>query len=342
VRAAIFRAVGEPLAIETLPDPAPGEGEVVVSVGRCGVCGTDLHATSGHGHTMKSGAQLGHEFAGEVVAIGKGVHHLKLGDNVAALPVVGCGHCEYCLTGIDLLCPQWRSYGAGAAEFARVSAEGATLLPHSVSLADGALVEPLAVALRAVRLAAPRPEARVLIIGPGPIGLGVLFWLRQRGVRSVVVLASSDRRRALAETMGAETFIVESEDAGAQIEAALGGKPDIVFEAAGVPGVVARAVELIRPQGSIIALGFCMTPEPLVPGLALLKDVTIRFSIIYTRQDFEDCARALDRCAVDARALVSDTVSMDDFPAAFEAFRAGAGIGKLLLDPWASNSGGSA
>jgi (R,R)-butanediol dehydrogenase/meso-butanediol dehydrogenase/diacetyl reductase len=77
-----------------------------------------------------------------------------------------------------------------------------------------------------------------------------------------------------------------------------------------------------------------MTPEPLIPGLALLKDVTIRFSIIYTRQDFEDCARALDKSAADARALVSDTVTLNAFPAAFEAFRAGAGIGKLLLDPW--------
>jgi threonine dehydrogenase-like Zn-dependent dehydrogenase len=338
VKAAIFRAVGEPLSIETLPDPAPGEGEVVVRVGRCGVCGTDLHATSGHGYTMKSGAQLGHEFAGEVVAIGKGVQNLKLGDNVAALPVVGCGRCEYCLTGIDVLCPQFRSYGAGAAEFARVSASGATLLPQTVSLADGALVEPLAVALRAVRHAAPRPESRVLVIGPGPIGLGVLFWLRQRGVRSVVVVASSGRRQALAEAMGASKFVVEGEHAAAEIEAALGGKPDIVFEAAGVPGVVARAVELVRPQGSIIALGFCMTPEPLVPGLALLKDVTIRFSIIYTRQDFEDCARALDACAVDARALVSDTVTLNEFPAAFEAFRAGHGIGKLLMDPWGAGA----
>jgi (R,R)-butanediol dehydrogenase/meso-butanediol dehydrogenase/diacetyl reductase len=334
MRAAIFKAVGEPLAIETLPDPSPGDGEVVIRVGRCGVCGTDLHATGGHGYTMAAGAQLGHEFAGEVVAVGKGVQTLKLGDTVAALPVVGCGQCEYCRTGIDVLCRQWRSYGAGLAEFARVSERGATLLPKSVSLADGALVEPLAVSLRAVRLAAPTPESRVLIIGPGPIGLGLLFWLRRRGVKSIALLASSSRRRALAESMGACHFIVESEQAVVEVEAALGGPPDVVFEAAGVPGVVARAVKLVRPQGSIVALGFCMTPEPLVPGIALLKDINIRFSIIYTRKDFEDCARALDANAVEARVLVTDTVGMDAFPPAFEAFRSGAGIGKLLIDPW--------
>lgn len=336
VEAAIFKAVGEPLAIETIPDPVPGEGEVVIRVERCGVCGTDLHSTSGHGFTLEAGSQLGHEYAGEVVALGKGVERLKLGDRIAALPVVGCGHCEYCRTGIDLLCQNWRDYGGGLAQFARVSERGATKLPSTVSLADGALVEPMAVGCRAVRLADPAPETRALIVGPGPIGLSVLFWLRRRGVRNIAVLASSDRRRGLAEQFGAEHFIVESDNAPQEVTAALGGPPDLVVEAAGVPGVIARSIELVRPQGSIIALGFCMVPDTLVPGVALLKDVNIRFSTIYTREDFAACVDALDEDAERARAMVTDTASLHEAPAAFEAFRAGAGAGKLLIDPWGS------
>lgn len=335
MKAAIFKAVGQPLAIETIDDPQPGEGEVLIRVERCGVCGTDLHSTSGHGFTLPEGSQIGHEYAGEVVAIGPNVTRLKIGDRVAGLPVVGCGQCEYCRSGIDLLCANWKGYGAGLAEYAVISERGATKLPATMSLADGALVEPLAVAARAVRLAAPSPETRALIIGPGPIGLGVMFWLRRAGVTDVVLLASSDRRRPLAEKMGAEQFVIEGEGAAAEIEAALGGKPDIVFECAGVPGVIARAIDLVRPQGIVIALGFCLQSDTLIPGMALMKDVTVRFSVTYTREDFAACGNALDADGDRARAMVTDVVGLPGAPAAFEAFRAGSnGGGKLLIDPW--------
>lgn len=335
MRAMLFKAVGQPLALETLPDPEPREGEVVVRVSRCGVCGTDLHATSGHGMSLPTNSQLGHEYAGEVVALGKGVTRFALGDRLAALPVVGCGHCDACATGIDVLCHNWQSYGGGLAEYARVSERGAARLPMTMSLADGALVEPLAVGCRAVRLANPKPESRVLIIGPGPIGLAVYFWLRQRGVSNIAMMASTDRRKVLAAGMGAERFVVEGEAAAEEIEAALGGAPDIIFEAAGVPGVFTRAIQLIRPQGTIIGLGFCLQPDTIVPGMALMKDVTIRWSIVYTRDDYAACASALDREGELARAMVTETVGFDLAPAAFEALREGnGGGGKLLIDPW--------
>lgn len=335
MKAALFKAVGEPLAIEDLPDPEPGEGEAVIRVARCGVCGTDLHSTSGHGYTLPAGAQLGHEYAGEVVAVGRGVRRLKIGDRVAALPVVGCGECEACRTGIDVLCSRWRGYGGGLADYAKISERGATLLPQTLSLADGALVEPFAVGRRGVRLAGPAPTDRVLIVGPGPIGLAVLFWLRRAGVRAIALLASSDRRRPLAEAMGAEQFLLESDTAQEEIMAALGGAPDIVFECAGVPGTIARSIALVRPQGRIVSLGFCMIPDRFVPGMALMKDVTLRFSLIYTREDYAECAAALDVDGDRARAMVTDTVSLADAPTAFERLRTGTGGGgKLLIDPW--------
>lgn len=335
MKAALFKAVGTPLAIEDLPDPEPGAGEAVIRVARCGVCGTDLHSTSGHGYTLPAGAQLGHEYAGEVVAVGRGVERLKVGDHVAALPVVGCGECDACRTGIDVLCSRWKGYGGGLADYAKISERGATILPQTLSLADGALVEPFAVGRRAVRLANPAPGDRALIIGPGPIGLAVLFWLRRAGVRSVALLASSDRRRPLAEAMGADSFILEGETAQQDIVAALGGAPDIVFECAGVPGTIARAIALVRPQGQVVSLGFCMVPDQFVPGMALMKDVTVRFSLIYTREDYAECAAALDADGDRARAMVTETVALADAPAAFERLRAGTGGGgKLLVDPW--------
>lgn len=336
MKIAVFDRPGKPLEIRDVAEPQPGEGEVLIKVSRCGVCGTDLHSTSGHGYTYPSGTAIGHEFAGEVVELGSGVENLKRGDHVAALPVVGCGQCENCKTGLDILCATFRPYAEGMAEFARVSARGATLLPRTVSLADGALVEPLAVGLRGVRLAAPESDTKALVIGPGPIGLACLFWLRQMGVRRIAVLSSSSRRRALAEKMGAEHFILEGDQAAEQITSALGGSPDLVIEAAGVPGVLARAIELVRPQGVIIALGYCTVPDSFVPAAALIKDVTLRFSTTYTREDFQACAEALARDGDQANAMVTDTVSLAEFPEAFEAFRQGSRIvGKLLVDPWA-------
>lgn len=336
MKALVFRAVGEPLAVEARPDPEPGEGEMVIRVSRCGVCGTDIHATNGHGMTLPAGSQLGHEYGGEVVALGKGVGGFRVGDNLAALPVVGCGHCEGCATGIDILCQnKWLGYGAGLAEYAKVSARGATKLPQTVSLADSALIEPLAVGCRGVRLADPAKDARVLIIGPGPIGLSVLFWLRRRGVENIAMLASSGRRKTLAAKMGGERFVVEADGAKEEIYGILGGAPDVVFEAAGVPGVLARAVDLVRPQGLIVGLGFCMQPDPIIPAMNLMKDVTMRWSIIYTREDFAACAGALETDSALARAMVTETVGMEAAPAAFEEFRKGTGGGgKLLIDPW--------
>jgi (R,R)-butanediol dehydrogenase/meso-butanediol dehydrogenase/diacetyl reductase len=335
MKALLYKVAGQPLVVESLPDPVPGAGEVIVRVSHCGVCGTDLHSTSGHGMQLPADSQLGHEYAGEVVALGKGVEHLKVGDNVAAIPVVGCGACEACKTGIDVLCSQWRGYGAGLAQYARVHERGAIQLPKTVSLADGALVEPLAVGARAVRLANPGRHSRVLIIGPGPIGLSVLFWLRQRGVENIVLLATSNRRQKLAAGVGGTSFVIESDAAAEEIRSVLGAAPDLVFEAAGTPGVFSRAIDLVKPQGTIIALGFCMQPDTIVPAMALMKDVTIRWSITYTREDYQACADALDRDGDAARAMVTDIVGLDAAPVAFENFRGGkGGGGKLLIDPW--------
>ena len=208
-------------------------------------------------------------------------------------------------------------------------------LPNTISLADSALIEPLAVGCRAVRLANPDKDSKVVIIGPGPIGLSVLFWLRQYRVENVVLLASSGRRKDLAAQMGGEKFVLEGDGVGDEIRAILGGAPDIVFEAAGVPGVLGRAVDLVRPQGTIIALGFCMQPDPIVPAMALMKDCTIRWSIVYAREDYAACAAALETRGDLARAMVTDTVGFDLAPAAFENLRAGKdGGGKLLIDPW--------
>ncbi len=324
MRAAVFQGKGRPLAIETLADPTPGEGQVVLRVGRCGICGSDLHMAEGHTFSFEIGAVPGHEFSGEVVAIGKGVSRLRLGDRVAVLPFLSCGHCKSCLAGDPMGCPKQRIMGSlgvngGYADYVLVDDIWCVNLPNSLGFDDGALVEPLAVSLRANRVSGIRSGDRVLVLGAGAIGLAAAFWARQSGASRIAVSATSHRREAMAQAIGADAFITpeEGRTLAEQSAAALGGEADIVFECAGVTGSLDLAVSAVRRRGVIAAPGFCWNPDSFSPIWAMVKEVTIRYTNVYDTQEFEIAVRALDRGHVEPRAMITDVVSLDDAPAAF-------------------------
>ncbi|MEO0033076.1 MAG: hypothetical protein RIS94_2834, partial [Pseudomonadota bacterium] len=212
MRAAVMQGLHKPLKIETIADPVPGEGDVVVKVGRCGICGSDLHMTEDPAYGQGPGSVLGHEFAGEVVELGRGVEGLAKGDLVSVIPLKSCGHCHACQTGAVQWCERFGLQGGGYAEYAVTRPNQCIRLPKSASLADGAIVEPLAVALHGVVLSKMRIGDRVLVLGAGPIGLAVAFWARRHGAGRVVMqdLAEFQRERAL--QMGAHDFVVDAAD----------------------------------------------------------------------------------------------------------------------------------
>lgn len=328
MRAAVFQAKGKPLAIETLADPTPGEGQVVLRVGRCGICGSDLHMAEGHSFSFDEGAVPGHEFSGEVVALGRGVERLKLGDRVAVLPFLSCGHCRSCLEGDPMGCPRQKMMGSfgvqgGYAEYVLVDAWWCVRLPNSLGFDDGALVEPLAVSLRAARVSGIKAGDRVLVLGAGAIGLAAAYWARQSGAGRVAVSATSNRREAMARAIGADAFIIpeEGRTLAEQSDEALGGGADIVFECAGVTGSLDLAVSAVRRRGTIASPGFCWTPDTYSPMWAMIKEVTIRYTNVYDTREFEIAVGALDNGHVEPRAMITDVVSLDDTPAAFEALK---------------------
>jgi (R,R)-butanediol dehydrogenase/meso-butanediol dehydrogenase/diacetyl reductase len=335
MRAAVFRGVGEPLAIETVPDPEPAEGEVVIKVGRCGVCGTDLHMTESHGASYPAGTVPGHELAGEIVALGRGVSRFRIGDRVTALSVYGCGTCAACTSGFPFVCAQMAGLEGGFGQYTRAPEHGCLLLPRTLSLADGALVEPLACSLHGVRTVEITPETRILVLGAGPVGLGAVFWAKQAGARRIAVAAHSRRGEALALTLGASRFVDPEADRAAAVTDALGGPPDVVFECVGRPGLLGEAIALARFRGTVVVLSMCMEPDSIIPAMALMKEVTLRFAVTYTGAEFEESADTLAHGAVEARAMVTGTVSLDALPAAFEGLRAGSRHCKLMVDPWA-------
>lgn len=336
MKAAIFKGPGTPLVIETIDDPTPGPGEAVIRVQRCGVCGTDLHMTSGHGNDAPVGSVIGHEYCGEVVAVGAGVERLKPGQFVTAMPVGGCGRCSACLGGYPMACAQMTGMVGGFGEYMRIAADSSVILPETLGPADGALVEPLAVGLRGVRLAGLQPGARVAVLGAGSIGLAVIYWARLLGAGRIVALSRSARRAELATEMGATRFETLDEGEGERLAAALGGPADVVFECTGAVGMTQKAIDLVGPAGQVISLGFCTAPDPILPALATWKQVTLKFSFAYDLREFQHSADMLDAGHVAPRAMVSRTVALADFPAMLEGLRAGANETKVHVDPWAS------
>lgn len=333
MRAVVMQGLHKPLAVETLPDPTPGEGELVVKVGRCGICGSDLHMTEDPAYGKGAGDVLGHEFAGEVVALGKGVEGLKTGNLVSVIPLQSCGQCAPCRAGEVAWCEKFGLQGGGYAEFAVTRPNQCMKLPASASIADGAIIEPLAVALHGVNMSGLKRGDKVLILGAGPIGLAVAFWARRGGAAAVVVQEIADHQMARALQMGASGFVVDPADPVGGAERALGGKADIVFECVGIPGLIEQAVGQVRNRGTILLLGLCTRPDTFNSFAMLSKEVRLITSAFFTRSEYEEALDALDAGAAEPRMLVTDTISLDDTPVRFEALRSRTHECKVLISP---------
>ena len=333
MRAVTFQELHQPLAFETLPDPTPDAGQVVVKVGRCGICGSDLHMTEDPAYGCKHGDVLGHEFAGEVVGLGSKVEGLKTGDLVSVIPLMSCGRCEHCRKGEVQWCEQFGLQGGGYAEYALTRPNQCVRLPSDVSVADGAIVEPLAVALHGVNLSGFKAGDKVLVLGAGPIGLAVAFWARRLGAAKVAVQDIADFQEQRALDMGVDVFVVDPEDPVGSAERGLGGKADIVFECVGLPGLIAQAVDQVKPRGTILLLGLCTQPDTFNSFAMLSKEVRLVTSAFFTRHEYEAALAALDAGAIEPRLLVTDTISLSDTPEIFESLKRRTSQCKVLIAP---------
>jgi (R,R)-butanediol dehydrogenase/meso-butanediol dehydrogenase/diacetyl reductase len=333
MKAVTFQALHQPLAFETLPDPTPGEGQVVVKVGRCGICGSDLHMTEDAMYGCKHGDVLGHEFAGEVVALGKGAEGLKTGQLVSVIPLMSCGHCEHCRKGEVQWCEKFSLQGGGYAEYALTRPNQCVKLPADLSLADGAIIEPLAVALHGVNLSGLEKGDKVLVLGAGPIGLAVAFWTKRMGAAKVAIQDIADFQKSRALEMGADVFVVDPADPIGSAERGLGGKADIVFECVGIPGLIEQAVNQVRPRGTILLLGLCTRPDTFNSFAMLSKEVRLVTSAFFTVPEYQASLDALAEGAIEPRLLVTDTISLADTPEVFESLKHRTSQCKVLIAP---------
>jgi (R,R)-butanediol dehydrogenase/meso-butanediol dehydrogenase/diacetyl reductase len=269
------------------------------------------------------------------------VEGLKVGDRAAVLPFLTCGQCPACLSGDGLGCAQWAMFGAygvrgGFAEYVVTNPAWCVRLPGGLSFDDGALVEPLAVSLRAARVSGIQPGDKVLVMGAGAIGLAAAYWARRFGASRVAVLATSRRRENMAIASGATAFIVPEpgRTLADQCEEALGGLPDVAFDCAGMPGSLDQAVSALRRGGTVAAPGFCWGPDSFNPMMAMIKEASIRFTQMYSAREFEICVETLDAGHVEPRSMITEVVDLAGAPAAFEELRGPNQQCKVIIKPW--------
>ena len=333
MKAVTFQGLHTPLKWEEVPDPTPSAGELVVKVGRCGICGSDLHMTEDAAYGCQHGDILGHEFAGEVVETGKDVSGYKAGDLVSVIPLKSCGQCDQCRKGTVQWCEQFGLQGGGYAEYAVTRPNQCVPLPSDLTLADGAIIEPLAVALHGVNLSGMKTGDKVLVLGAGPIGLAVAFWAKRMGAARVAVQDIARHQEQRAMEMGADMFVVDAADPVGSATRALGGPADIVFECVGKVGLIDHCIDLVRPRGTVCVLGLCTGTDRLDSFRAISKEVNVIMSVFFDMHEFANAIDALDTGRYAPQHLVSGTVSLQEAPAAFEALKNRTTECKVLINP---------
>jgi threonine dehydrogenase-like Zn-dependent dehydrogenase len=271
------------LEIQKIPRPGLAQGEVLVQVHYCGICGSDVHLFQ---QGLPSPNVLGHEFSGVIAGLGPGVSGWEVGDKVTAYPGTPCGQCHWCLRSEIQLCDQIipRGYGLGLrpgamAEYVAVDASSLRRLPPQVSLRAAPLTEPLAVVLHGVRMSRMRPGDRAVVLGCGTIGLLAVFVLSRTGAGSIQATdpVPVKRQRALAlgangvhDPDGLSPFIFH------QLMDGLG--PEVVFECVGIPATLTAAINYVRKAGQVLVLGVGMEPATFLPMVWNFKEVEIRGS----------------------------------------------------------------
>ncbi|HEX2592447.1 MAG TPA: alcohol dehydrogenase catalytic domain-containing protein [Rhizomicrobium sp.] len=341
MRAAVFKELSKPMAIEMIADPVPGPHDIILRVKNCGICGSDLHMTEpGTIMPLASGSVMGHEFAGEVMEVGKAVTHLwKSGDRVAGFPVICCGEHSPCLNfrGGFGTCAKMIGVGLGAshggyAEYVKIGSSSGFKLPQNVSFREGAMVEPLAVGLHAVDMAKMPRGATVLVIGAGPVGLATMLWAKFLGARHVIVSEKAEIRKQMAARFGATDAIDPSQPLAPQVQKIAGKDADIIFECVGVPGMLANVMNEAPRGGRIVVAGVCQQPDTIMPLVGIMKELEIQFVLGYRHADFDYVIAMIAQNRVDVSHMVTDVVTLDALPDAFEALRKPSHQCKVMLE----------
>lgn len=321
-----------------VPIPQPGPGEALLKMHYGSICGTDLHIVAGKHPRAKPPLILGHEGAGKIVELGSGVSDdFRVGDRCVVEPLISCGRCYACQTGLSHICHSLGLYGIDApgffAEYVTVKANRIFTLPDSVSSRVGALIEPVAVAVHSIRMSHLRLGDTVCVQGAGPIGILTGVMARLAGATRVYISDVQPVRLELAAGFGLLPIHANKQDVVETIKQATDGRgADVVCEVVGINETASLSPKLCRVRGNILAVSHpkqLLTMDMLTTNFKEIEITTVR---VYESHDFRRAIEIVSTAELDLGRLPSRPFKMNEAAAAFQAARAGQDVTKVLFE----------
>jgi 2-desacetyl-2-hydroxyethyl bacteriochlorophyllide A dehydrogenase len=329
VKAAVVTTPGT-IAIEEVPDPTPGPTEVLVRPAATGICGTDLHIMDGE-FAPAYPIVPGHEFAGEIVAVGSGVSGYAVGDQVAVDPSLYCGHCYYCKRARGNQCENWAAIGVtvagAAAEYVAAPMANLFRLPGHLAARDAALIEPLSCAVRGFDVLPRALASTYLIYGSGTMGLMMLSLAKRAGAESVSVVDLNPERLATARRIGCSAAVTSAEE----IDAPRGF--DVVIDCTGVEAAIRDGLRRVGRGGTFLQFGVANYDARVAiePYEIYRREITITGSMAVLHS-FDRAGELLAAGVLDPSIFVSHRFPLSSYAEALDQFRAGVGR-KILIEP---------
>lgn len=315
------------LRVEQIEEPKVLPGKVKIKVEWCGICGSDLHEyTAGpifipkdkvHPLTNeKAPIVMGHEFSGQIVEIGEGITKFKTGDRVVVEPVYACGKCETCKRGLYNLCPQMgfqglAGGGGGFSEYVVSDEHMVHKIPDSVSYEQGALVEPAAVALYAVRESKLKAGDKAVVFGAGPIGLLIIEALRAAGAAEIYAVELSAERKQKAAELGAIVIDPTTVDAVQELHRLTNGGVDVAYEVTGVGPVLKQALNSTRVGGELMIVSIWEKEAAINPNDIVMSERTVK-GIIGYRNIFPAVISLMEQGYFASEKLVTKRIKLDE------------------------------
>jgi threonine dehydrogenase-like Zn-dependent dehydrogenase len=343
MRAAVMR--DRRIVTDTVQDPVPGSGEVLVRTLACGICGSDLHALQ-HADKMVAAAResgapfvpnlaadvvMGHEFCAEIVDFGpNAMKRIPAGRRVVSMPILFRGARIHGVGYSD-------EVPGGYGELMALSEALLLEVPNGLATEHAATTEPMAVGVHAVAKARLGPRDAPLVVGCGPVGLAVVAALRMAGAEPIVAADFSPMRRGLAEHLGAHVVVDPRQrraiDAWREVA---GAKGAVVFECVGVPGILDQIMRDAPPQARIVVAGVCMEDDRIRPMLGINKELAVQFVLGYSPDEFARTLRALAEGQIDVAPMISGRIGVEGVADAFAALADPEAHAKILVEPWRS------
>jgi threonine dehydrogenase-like Zn-dependent dehydrogenase len=332
---------GGKLVVDDVPDPVAGPGQVLVETLACGICGSDLHVQQHFDRLVAGGEQsgngfmfdpaqdvvMGHEFSARVLEAGAGVTNVREGDVIVGVPLVVTPDGRWPVGYSN-------EYPGGYGERMVLTAALCYPVPNGLDPRHAALTEPMGVGVHAVSKSGVQPGQSAVVLGSGPIGLATIAALRLAGVAPIVASDPSFKRRELAAHMGAHEVVDPRQEPAIEAWQRVDGKSSLaVFEASGVRGLLAEAMQIAPPQGKVLVVGVCTEPDTVFPMIGIYKELTVQFSLGSMPDEFQRTLQLIADGEIDVAPLITGAVGIEGVASAFEDLHNPEEHAKILVEP---------